>query len=546
MLSATQANKVKAIRDIWSFCDLIDFHGGSKNFATVHKKLMGFLTVPQVKETRSYSRRRLTLMPRGHLKSTVGTVLYVLWRIYRNPNIRILVGTNKLELSQAFIRELRQYLEDPELQERVWNKRPHIPGRLVPVMDSAGRKRRAKQNGEEETETEDKKLIWSLSAIQVLRSEKLKEPTVLATSVGTRVVGQHYDLLIEDDIVDFDNVSTPQKITKVFDWAQDMESVIDPPREVELGKVGSVTFKELVGDEILTHGTRYDDNDYYSYLLENAKNLKYKIFKRNIYKNGKDSSAGYIWSEKFTSEYVELLRARATPRRWASQYLNEIVAADDLILDYEKVRFFRSSDVEKKDNIVNLRIKDEKAKRVVKPYLVVDVAGSTNKTADNTVITVGGVDENHDVFVLDTKIGKHTPSGIIDLIYEMCDKWNLSTVHIETVGVGVTLPYNLKERFRSKRPLVINPIISKGEKKARLELRLQPLLENGKLFLPDWLAVNESVQNEFMMFPRATAKDDFLDTLDMLCNVALPTRAKASSRGVIRNRTYNTKFGGCR
>ncbi len=99
----THNNKVKALHDIWTFAELIGYEGGKKNFAAIHRKLAGFVTAPQLAPVclldkgfskQKYNRRRLVLMPRGHLKSTVCSVLYTLWRIYRNPYIRILVGCN--------------------------------------------------------------------------------------------------------------------------------------------------------------------------------------------------------------------------------------------------------------------------------------------------------------------------------------------------------------------------------------------------------------------------------------------------------------------
>lgn len=553
LLYATQDNKVKALTDMTVFASLIGYHGGWEKFGTVHNKLAGFVTTPQKAKLclsgKRYNNRRLILMPRGHLKSTVCSVLYTLWRIYRNPNIRILVGCNKLELSQAFVRELRQYLEDPELQSRVWNSRPHVSGRLVPLMDAAGRKRRSKKGDDDETETEDKKLIWSLSAIQVLRSEVYKEPTVLATSVGTRVTGQHYDLLILDDIVDFDNCSSPAKIDKVFEWAQDMESVIDPVREYVLGKAGAVEFREKVGDEVVILGTRYDGEDYYHYILERLRELEYRVFVRNIFRNGVDAAGGYIWSEKFNEEYIRRLRSRTTPRRWASQYLNSILATEENILQPDKLKYFKTTKAELKPEtgLVEIQLPNEVVKRIVKPVLVVDSAVSQTTKADNTVLTVGGVDENRDVFVLDTRVGKFTPSETINHIFELCDKWKLFSVSVETNGVGATLPYGIKERFRTERPLIVREIRSVGNKKQRIEQRLQPLLENGKLYLTDWIASHQGIQNEFLYFPRLTAKDDFLDTVDMLCEVANPTSRRGSKNAhVSRHRTYNSKYGGTR
>lgn len=586
----TTNNKIQALHDIWTFAELINYEGGVKNFAKIHKKLAGFVTAPQVAKVcllhkgfgkEHYNRRRLVLMPRGHLKSTVCSVLYALWRIYRNPYIRILVGCNLKDLSKTFIRALRQYLEDPELQERVWNNRPHFEGRLVPLMDSAGRKRRDKNREEddpEQTEAADKKVIWTLEAIQVIRDKVIKEPTLLATSVGSRITGQHYDLLILDDIVDFDNCKTPAKIASVFGWAQDMESVVDPPRQVKVGGKNGIWVEETVGDEILALGTRYDKLDYWGYIMENMEDLDYKVFVRNIHRNGanyvnpkwarepavqgkrkKDihqlktgsPEGGYIWAEKFTAGYVKRLKASTKiSRRWNSQYLNSIVDAEDMILKPEKIKYFTIRGVKKVDNgCLEITLPDDQGKRVIKPFLCVDPAGSLETTADNSALSVGGMDAEHNLYIVDTKVGKYTIMEIVKHIFELCEKWGLYAVTVETNGVGVSIPYAIKEQFsKDRKPIVVNELRSKGEKKERLESGLQPLIENGKLWLADWMAVNSIVQDEILYFPRETAKDDWLDTVDMIRAKAFPTPTSMKNKSKFRQKTkfVNRKWGGTR
>ena len=535
---ATKANLLKALTDITVFADLIDFQGGWSAFGSIHRKLVGFITAPQC--TKFYNNRRLVLAPRGHLKSTVCCTLYTLWRIYRNPDIRILVGTNKLELSTSFIRELRQYLENPELQSRVWNKRPHIPGRLIPVMDSAGRKRRQQT---EPTETEDKKLIWTTTAIQVLRPGVFKEPTVLATSVGTRVTGQHYDLLILDDIVDFDNTSSQTKLDKTFEWAQDLESVLDPKRHINVAP----DFSEDVGDEVVVLGTRYDAIDYYNYIIENARQLDYRVFTRNIYRNGVNSDAGFIWPEKFNADVVGKLRNRLTPRRFASQYLNTIITDEMSVLRSDQIKYFKSETIELKNNLIELKLPGEVVTRTFKPIMVVDPAISQTSRADNTVITVGGLDEQRDLFVVDMKVGKLTPQQTVTAIFDMCEKWNLFSVTVEVVGYQAALAYSIKEQFRTRRALVVKewrPDGQMGKKKARIENGLQPLFANGKIYLSDWLATCKPLHDEILYFPKATAHDDCLDTLEMLRATACPVPKKKHTS--VPRQTYNMKYGGIR
>ena len=187
---ASNTIKVRALTDIWAFAELIDYKGGPKKFSKCHYDMTEFLLETQASESFE-NRRRLILMSRGHSKSSVCSVLYTMWRVYRNPNIRILVGTNIKRLARGFIRELRQYFENKELQETVWNSRPHVAGPLIPVLSAADRRQRnsRRNNNYSNMEMEDSgfninvaddtKLIWSGESLQVTRPAVLKEPTIL-------------------------------------------------------------------------------------------------------------------------------------------------------------------------------------------------------------------------------------------------------------------------------------------------------------------------------------------------------------------------------
>lgn len=555
----SQGLRTKALFDIWAFADLINYRGGRKSFGVIHKKLAGFITAPQIakpcKIGKRYNRRRMAQMPRGHLKSTIGSVLYVLWRIYRNPDIRILYGSATLRLTKAFIRELKQYLEDETLIKEVWNMRPHIPGRLIPILD--GQKARAKKGGSDEfddTEATDKKVLWNSQAIQVVRPWKGKEATVFATSAGTKSTGDHYDILILDDIIDFENSDTPNKREDLFEWCQDMESVIDPVKTVLVGKVGAVEVWDGVGDEVLILGTRYFKGDYYEYIENNLNELEYRVFKRNIYRDGKTAASGYIWAERFTDEDIRRRRARTTSRRWASQYLNTIIDREDQSLNRDKIKYFTSRDIHiNSDGIVHITTSVVHRPIELKPYIIIDPAISQSKTADSTSIIVGAVDTENRVYVLDVKYGKFKPDDTIKCVEELVNKWNTYTIYIETNNVGSAISYSIRKHFNQKMKNICikehrvgqgNIYGIKGDKATRIENRLQPLLETENLWLADFIAANSGVMDEFDLFPSGGGHDDFLDTVDQLCAIARPKVPR--NKLVTNTRQVNTKYGGTR
>lgn len=547
----TTKQKIDALYDIWAFADLIGFRGGKKAFANFHFDLTKFLCETQRQETED-NRRRLILAPRGHLKSTVCSVLYVMWRIYRNPDIRILVASNLKRLSRAFIRELRQYFEDKWLQDNVWSQRPHVAGQLVPALSAADRRKRnsLRNNEGDDTATEDTKFIWSMEALQMNRPTLMKEPTVQALSVGTTVTGDHYDLLILDDIVDFDNSNTEEKAENIIEWTRDLESVLDPRQEhvyeyKEKPESKPIEFIDYVGDESVVLGTRYYQWDYYGYIIEEQELLGYVTFSRNVYVNGEDDTDGYLWPERFSSSVVQLIQRRLNSfRRFASQYLNRIVTSDEQTLPPEQVQYVMAQNITAAGNgIVEVKRGDD-TKIQVRAMLVVDPAVSQKKTADNTVITVGGYDSDKKLYIFDIRCGKFTPSETVKHIFELANKWQLNSVTLETVGGFAMLSYIVKDAFKTNRPLAIREFRPKGEKKARIENFLEPHWVNRTVFMSAYLNTVPQLKVEMDSFP--LGHDDILDTFAIIAELCTPAVKNSQRRAHVPRKQYNTRYGGVR
>lgn len=554
MTQLTRKQLIEAYSDIWKFADIINFRGGQRKFGKVHHELAEFLTEPQRVES-DENRRRLILMPRGHLKSTVSSVLYTLWRIYRNPNIRILVGTNIKRLGRAFIRELRQYFENGDLQRNVWNCRPHVEGPLVPALSAADRrKRNSRRNndftGEEDINfADDTKLIWSMEALQVLRTDILKEPTVMIASVGTTVTGDHYDLLILDDVVDFDNSTNDTKADYILDWTRDLESVLDPRQQVVFDVSETVKLIDNVGDEAVILGTRYFEWDYYAYLIEEAPVLGIKTFIRNIYVNGVDDSDGYLWPEKFNAQTIERIRRRInSPQRFSSQYLNTIIASTDATFSVDRLKWFSSANVHHTmDNTWEVVRSGEPTRRI-KPILFVDPAATVNSESDFTVLTVAGYSEDKELIILDIDNGRYNPTEVCERIFAMCDKWQLNSVTVEMVAGFKLYEHVIREYMKRHSKLIgirdYRPL-NRLHKKARIEAWLQPLMDNGMMYAADHLATNMEFRNELTTFPKCR-HDDVLDTLAAIAEVANPVRPKGKRSATTPRRQTNIKWGGLR
>lgn len=576
-LSAAALHQLKldALDDPWAFADLIHFYGGTSAFEDIHKTLVRFL--------RNTPDRRLVLMPRGHFKSTICSTLYVLWRIYRDPNIRIMVGTALKELATGFVREVKQYLEDQELQYYVWNARPHISGNLIPDIDrtGSGRKRGKKQEdewlddselgGDGWTEANDKKIIWRANAIQVNRTKIFKEPTVFAASVGVVMTGWHYDLAIFDDVVTYENSRDIEKAKKVLEWTQDIESVLNP-RNDEVG----------LGDEIVILGTRYYKWDYYGHLmgtniddeterqefLDTLSDDPIHLIERDIYGNGADglyhpdmervsglsSETGYMCPRLMDIKKEKRLRRRLKARKFASQYLNQIVAQEDVIFTWDSIKFVMPQQLERDGKYIRIRTGMDTPPNYVLPWCVVDPAASLKESADLTVISVGGVDEEGNLYCFDTKYGHWTSSQLATNLQTILEKWNLNVAVVEANGTQVAIVNTVKEVWQQKgfQAHIIEEI-PRGDKKQKILDSLEPHFEENRIYFSSTMAQMTEIKEQLELFPAEGARDDFLDTLEKIKRYARPVKRDSVERRKLRQRrraaatrTVNAKYGGTR
>lgn len=132
----------------------------------------------------------LDLWAREHYKSTIITVGLTIQNILNNPALTVGIFSHTRPIAKAFLRQIKREFETNRLLRELF---PHIcpPGR-----------------GESRTWSED-------NGIVVRRENNPKENTVEAWGlVDGQPTGKHFDLLIYDDVVTLESVSTPEQIAK--------------------------------------------------------------------------------------------------------------------------------------------------------------------------------------------------------------------------------------------------------------------------------------------------------------------------------------------
>ncbi len=409
----------------------------------------------------------LNLLPRGHLKSTIGAQAYSLWRVAQNPNIRIVIFSDTKEVAGTFLIPIQQHI--------LRNKRLRW---LFPDLRPA-----RKPNGKAEK--------WSTTKIFVRRDTYAKEATITVGSVGQPLTGLHCDLIIFDDVVTRRTARTEEKLVNVEEWHQDVLHLLDP------------------GFKRVYNGTRKHDADLYAGLIEKGGVL---VYRRKHKENGK-----YIWPDPGIIEKIETLKKEWDPFTVACELDNDPIGKgtrefepgwiktwNPSILRAEFVSNPAESDLDLlKEWYGELRI-----------MMACDPNRSVKKGSSYMSIIVCGFDERMRMFGLDIIRDRFYPEEMVSRFIKMFKKWNPVEARVETYGGDTNfkawvvatmkqqgLPWNKVKEFPK------SPHHHKDDRIKDLQMPAQ----QGLIWLPEGNVWDE-VRGEFLRFPFGKYKDS-IDTL---------------------------------
>ena len=127
-----------------------------------------------------------------HAKTQQVAVGATLHALGTDPSLRIAVVSNSGGQGGKILGSIRRHIEENErLREVFPNLRP------------------SDREGDP----------WHSGALTVVReSYGAKDPSVQAVGVQGKVLGSRLDLIIVDDVLDFENTRSPEMIKKVIDW----------------------------------------------------------------------------------------------------------------------------------------------------------------------------------------------------------------------------------------------------------------------------------------------------------------------------------------
>lgn len=350
---------------------------------------------------------------------------------------------------------------------------------------------------------------WSVQVgINVKRQSIRKEATVEAWGLITgQPTSKHFSLCVYDDIITHDIVKTLY-LTHV--------ATISWENSLSLSCQGGV--RRYVG-------TRKHYNDTYTVIIEREA----AILRRYTPYLNNDKAQGLAL---FEVEELAKRRKSMGESTFAAEYLQEPLQDSAIRLDVTKLCYH------------NLHTTDN-----LMLYLFGDPASSEKSKHtpgnDYTVYVVIGIDRGGGLYLIDGVRDRLTPSEKWSAIYGLWKKYQgIKNIYYEQVGLCADIAY-FKERAEKINHLTFSSLfisLTPRQKKEDRLIRLEPLLEERKLFVPRDLQ-KRTVQNEPYNLTHALVKEEMTlfpfskhdDIMDCLAHAAILLETKAIS-GIIDDR----------
>lgn len=411
----------------------------------------------------------MDLAPRGHGKSTIGDVDFCITKVLRNPDIRIMIGSKTQTQASAFLKEIRTHFEQN-----------------VNLIRIFGDWKKSRDN------------VWNDKEFTVNRRTMIKkEATVSALGASGAVVSKHFDIIIGDDLVGFENARTEAQRKVLKEWFySSLYPTLEPDGEIHI------------------LGTRYSPMDLYEDLIK-SRNYKVNVQQAITVKDGQEYS---LWESKFSLEKLRSIREEAGLIIFNMQYQNNTELAKGKIFKYKYFKHFEEYDIDYDLNRVRVKVLDSQGVPYwipVRIYMGADLAISEDETSNNDyfVLTVIGVDKNKNVYVLDYLKERLTFNAQLNAIL---DYGKNKFPMVERIGVE-TVQYQ-KSLAQEIRRLSLLPVINiqTSKDKVTRAMRRSALFENGKV----WFRIGmDDLEECLLLFPEVD-HDDLFDGLDFALTVA--------------------------
>jgi predicted phage terminase large subunit-like protein len=400
----------------------------------------------------------LDLWAREHFKSSIITFGLTIQDLLKDPDITFGIFSHTRPIAKAFLRQIMRELESNRTLQAAFPDILWTDPKQSPKW------------------SEDDGII-------VKRKSNPKEASVEAWGlVDGQPTSKHFKVLLYDDVVVKDTVSTPEMIEKTMTAVETSYNLGVTP-----------------GGLRRAAGTRWHFNDPYRTMLNRG---TFKLRAHPGKEGGVEEGKSVYWPEETHLEK----RRDMGPYTYAAQILLNPKADHTQGFKREWLRKYKT--LGKLDRL--------------NWYLTVDAATSKKKGSDYTAIWAIGLGVDGNYYCIPEVRDRMNLKERSDRVFSLHRKYKPKQVRYERYGLMADVEH-MKDRMESENyRFQITEVGGQTSKEDRIK-RLIPLFEAGRIWIPDsyhvttWEKtvidnVHEFIEGEYMAFP-VGLHDDMLDSL---------------------------------
>lgn len=339
------------------------------------------------------------MAPVEHAKSQQISVGRLLFELGTNPGLRCALISNTAEQAKKLLRQIRTEIEEnPRLHE------------VFPKLRRSSRKADP----------------WHATAITVQRDVVSKDPSVAAYGAGGPIVGSRLDLIILDDVLDFENTLTSGQRKKLIEWF-DTTVLTRATEECKVWAIGTPwALEDLLHDLMKRPG--FASRTYAAVANPDDNPLKWKP----------------IWPEQWPVSRLLKRKANTLPGVFARKYLCRVRRDDtsrfkqlwiDRMLAAGKGRYFVSAPP--RSNVRG---------PLIPCFTGVDLGVGKGKTAAKTVLFTIGLLRGDKRVILEIESGRWRSPEIVDRLESVWKRFG-SVILVENNGAQQFLLDGCAHRF---------------------------------------------------------------------------------------------------
>lgn len=324
--------------------------------------------------------------PRGHAKSTITGLCYLLWEAIHGKRKFILLISDTHSQATLFLDTVKAEIEGNErIQEFYGNLKSDVR--------------------------------WSEAEV-IIGKTMVKALGATASVRGLKYMQYRPDLAIIDDLENDEAVLSKERREKMEHW---FNATLLPAMAIHgrIVMIGTVLHYDSLLNKLL-------DKD------------KYSSFTKRMYRAIQDDGTA-LWPEHLSLEDLEKMRQEYKERglsfQFSAEYLNDPVSGDHQKFKREETAFYNE---------------EELASQQYLTYMTVDRAYSTAKTSDFTAFVVVSVSKDNFWYVRHAERLRAAEPEVIDKFFALCSYWNPVTIGFEQKAYKYTLKHVLDTEMRKR------------------------------------------------------------------------------------------------